>query len=78
MSVINQQDFTRQIVEMLNDKMTAEAEPIIQKACKDYEYLVRQKVAEFIQVYLEKSYSVERRENNLVITVHHLFKKDGQ
>ncbi len=72
MTTILNKDF---LVELLKNhigkQLHEEAEKIIERSVAEYEDEVRAVIAKAILVVIENSFSVERRQEDLVITVRH-------
>jgi formate dehydrogenase maturation protein FdhE len=70
-SMINQDAMLRGLMEKMNAEMMAAAEPVIKKAAEDAEKEMRKRLGAMFVSLLEKSFSIERNQNELRILVKH-------
>jgi len=75
-NMLNTDGFRKAMFDVLNKEMLEAAEPIIQQALKDAEKQMREALAQKIIAVISSDYSVERMQNQIVITVKQAV-KDG-
>lgn len=68
-SMINEQELSKHLLEKLNAEMSLAAEPIIQKALKEVEVVMRKRMASMLIGYLEQSMSIEHMGTDLRIII---------
>lgn len=69
--MINQDAMLRGLMEKMNAEMMAAAEPVIKKAAEDAEKEMRKRLAVMFVALIEKSFSMERDQNELRILIKH-------
>ena len=68
--IINSEEILASLKIKLNEELQIAAEPIIQKALKDAEDVMRKKLASYFISYIDKNFSVERDGTDLRIVIH--------
>lgn len=63
------ENLLRALKDQLNEQMTRAAEPLLQKALKEMEEVMRKRLAQVLVEHIESSFSMQRMGRDLVITV---------
>ncbi len=63
------EDFSRHLLEGLNEELKKAAEPILQQAMADMEKEMRKRLAANLIAFLQNNYRIEYAHNELVIRV---------
>lgn len=72
-SYINPEEFTKQLSAYVRKDLDAACEKVVLESLVKYERELRQTLAHAVLMLMERDFRMDRREEDLIITVRHLY-----